>query len=817
MNQHRVLVVRALVVASLLLPVVAMPAAAVRVVSTTPVTGTSNVDTGIAPTATFSEAIQAATVVYSFLGPSNAVVPASMTYDAQRFTVTIRPTAPLAPSTRYALTIKATSLSGRTSKQASWWFTTAAEPPGNQPPTAALTMAPTSGVAPLAVTADASASTDDEGVSSYAFAWGDGTSTPPQATATATHTYASAGSFIPTVTVRDVAGASSTASATVSVSSPPTPVDNPPAASLSVAPASGVAPLDVTADASASTDDRGIASYAFTWGDGASTSPQASPTATHRYGSAGTFTVAATVTDTIGQASTTTRTVSVAAPPTVDSPPVAALSVTPSSGTAPLTVTADASTSTDDRGIASYAFSWGDGTSTEAQAGATATHTYGAAGSYTVMVTVMDTGGQATAAAKTVSVAAPSSPPPSLANTVVSLTFDDGTTGQDAAADLLASRGMRGTFYVNSGRVGFSEYLTQSQLATMQSQGHEIAGHTVSHLDLTTLSTEEAVRAVCDDRVALTGMGFTIKSFAYPFGASNSTVAQIVRDCGYNSARTVGGLSSPPYSCSGCPTGVTVPPANAYDIWTNVSVRSDTTLEILMSWVTQAENSQGGWVPLVFHHVCDGCATNAISLSQLAAFVDWLATRPPSTTVRTVDGVIGGALQGPPPPPPPPSGNLVQNPSLESASGTLPTCFQVGSYGTNTATWTRTNDARTGSFAQRVDITSYTSGDRKLVQKLDASTCAPAVTAGRTYRTSVWYKGAWSGSAFAAIVTYYRDASGVWRYWQTGPAAPPSATWAQATFTTLPVPSGATAISFGLALAGVGTLTTDDYEAYDGG
>jgi hypothetical protein len=150
-------------------------------------------------------------------------------------------------------------------------------------------------------------------------------------------------------------------------------------------------------------------------------------------------------------------------------------------------------------------------------------------------------------------------------------------------------------------------------------------------------------------------------------------------------------------------------------------------------------------------------------------------------------------------------------------SGTVPTCFQVGSAGTNSATWTRTTDAHSGTYAQRVDITSYTTGDRKLVQKQDSSTCAPAVSAGRRYATSVWYKGSWSGSAYAAIVTFYRDAAGTWRYWETGPAVSASATWAQASFTTAAVPAGATALSFGLALVGAGALTTDDYAAMDGG
>jgi parallel beta-helix repeat protein len=81
--------------------------------------------------------------------------------------------------------------------------------------------------------------------------------------------------------------------------------------------------------------------------------------------------------------------------PPPEAPPTAALSVSPSSGAAPLSVTADASGSTDadTTPIATYTFDFGDGTVVGPQAGATATHTYAAAGTYTVSVTATDTAG----------------------------------------------------------------------------------------------------------------------------------------------------------------------------------------------------------------------------------------------------------------------------------------------------------------------------------------------------------------------------------------------------------------------------------------
>ena len=94
-----------------------------------------------------------------------------------------------------------------------------APPPGNQAPTARLTLSPTSGTAPLQVSADASTSTDPEAQTlRYSFTFGDGTTVGPQPGATASHTFAAAGTYQVAVTVTDTGGLSGTATGTVTVS-----------------------------------------------------------------------------------------------------------------------------------------------------------------------------------------------------------------------------------------------------------------------------------------------------------------------------------------------------------------------------------------------------------------------------------------------------------------------------------------------------------------------------------------------------------------------------------------------------------------------
>ncbi|MBA3396245.1 MAG: polysaccharide deacetylase family protein [Deltaproteobacteria bacterium] len=405
------------------------------------------------------------------------------------------------------------------------------------------------------------------------------------------------------------------------------------------------------------------------------------------------------------------------------------------------------------------------------------------------------------------------------ATTVVSLTFDDTFADNFQVAAMAEARGMRATFYVNSGRIGQSGYMTRAQLIAMEDAGHEIAGHTISHANLSTLEPDEVRRQVCNDRLALLDAGFAITSFAYPFSAQSSTVHQIVAECGYNSGRLVGGLAMPS-SCNGCPYANRMPPPDAYQVRTNDSVKEQTTLEDLTGYVTRAEQNGGGWVPIVFHHVCAGCDSLAVSPTTLAAFLDWLEARVAlGTEVATVDQVIGGTLKagvdGPPVYSQPATGNMLQNPSLESDSNgdQLPDCWQRGGTGTNAATYSLTNVAYEGNVAQRITMTSFTSGARRLVSRQDLGTCAPAVTPGRQYTVTARY----IANSQPMFTIYYRNSSGGWVWFAQSPRLPTSSTYALGIYTTPAMPEGATAISVGLSLAGLGTLTMDAFTLAEAG
>ena len=387
--------------------------------------------------------------------------------------------------------------------------------------------------------------------------------------------------------------------------------------------------------------------------------------------------------------------------------------------------------------------------------------------------------------------------------TVVSLGFDDGYASQYAARSMLASHGMHGTFFVMSAALGQPGYMTQSQVADLAADGNEIGGHTLNHLDLAATDPAEVRRQICDDRTQLLADGFQVADFAYPYGTYNAQAEQIAQDCGYNSARTTGWYGAT------CPAPCTesIPPHDAFA--TTVVGFSDQTLPELETAVTSAE-AVGGWAQIVIHEVCDGCA---ISAATLNAFLDWLAPRAAGgTVVRTVRQVIGGpvhpAVPGPAPPAAPNGTNAVSNAGLEQDTDGdgVPDCFLLGSYGGLTATWTRTAGAHSGSYAERVDVSGYSSGDAKLIEVADAGACTPSVTPGHRYTVGTWYR----STVPVRFNAFTRNSRFAYAYWAASPTFPASPGWSLATWTTPAVPTGINGLQAGLTISANGSLTVDD-------
>lgn len=233
----------------------------------------------------------------------------------------------------------------------------------------------------LSAAFSSSGSSDPDGtIASYAWTFGDG------GTSSATnpsHDYATAGTYGVTLTVTDDDGATTSLTKQVSVSAPPV-------ASFTTS----VNGTQLSVNGSGSTDDQGVTSYAWKFGDGGTAT---GATASHTYAAGGTFDVELTVSDATGNTATSTQEVTIVAP---NAAPDAAFTVTANG----LTVNANGSASSDPDGtIDSYAWTFGDGGTAT---GATASRTYAAPGTYTVTLEVTDDDGAKDTATQQVTVSA---------------------------------------------------------------------------------------------------------------------------------------------------------------------------------------------------------------------------------------------------------------------------------------------------------------------------------------------------------------------------------------------------------------------------
>ena len=404
--------------------------------------------------------------------------------------------------------------------------------------------------------------------------------------------------------------------------------------------------------------------------------------------------------------------------------------------------------------------------------------------------------------------------------TVVTITFDDGRASNATAAQMLTAHGLRGTFFLNSGNIGKPGYLTLFQVDAMAASGQEIAGHTVNHPDLNVFTDDEIKRQVCEDRDTWLAWGFPVRDFAYPFSSASPEIEQIVHDCGYNSARSLGELrtfhvpeNATAENCALCAWAETVPPDDPMYTRAPAQVRSNWTQDELRTQVTNVtdgdgspNSGDGGWVQLTFHGLCGtDCRDITTSQSEFDEFLTWLADQQAQgkLVVLTVGDVIGGPV-APPVPGPAPT-RAVVNPDLEAAQDGVPSCWMRASYGNNKPGFSLV--PRENGVAERLVMRDYVDGEAKLLPTEDLGTCSIAVSPGQTYTIAAWY----TSTVPTSFVVQYRLSRGRWVFGALSPKFQPATAFTQAHWTLQPIPEGVTAISFGLSLSQNGELVTDDY------
>ena len=137
----------------------------------------------------------------------------------------------------------------------------------------------------------------------------------------------------------------------------------------------------------------------------------------------------------------------------------------------------------------------------------------------------------------------------------ITFSFDDGVTQDVRLVELLNKYNLRCTFNVNSELLGKEggwtakngvyvnhNKIQPSQVASLY-KGHEVAVHTLTHPNLTTLDEAQIIHQVEDDRNNLSELvGYEVFGMAYPCGGVNNDdrVAELIKThTGIRYSRTI--------------------------------------------------------------------------------------------------------------------------------------------------------------------------------------------------------------------------------------------------------------------------------------
>lgn len=202
-----------------------------------------------------------------------------------------------------------------------------------------------------------------------------------------------------------------------------------------------------------------------------------------------------------------------------------------------------------------------------------------------------------------------------LSRPLLTFSFDDAP--QSAAtigAAILEARGFRGTYFISAGLCGqdshFGPYTTEAQIADLSARGHEIACHTLMHIDCGRAGGAEIAASVEQNQQKIQFLGLpSSTTFAYPYG-DVSPQAKAVLSTRYLSSRALHhGLI-----VSGSDLNQT--PA--------IGIEGGHGEKVAMDWLDKAAHTPDGWLVLYTHDVREapspwGCTPDALArLADLA-------------------------------------------------------------------------------------------------------------------------------------------------------------------------------------------------------
>jgi peptidoglycan/xylan/chitin deacetylase (PgdA/CDA1 family) len=128
------------------------------------------------------------------------------------------------------------------------------------------------------------------------------------------------------------------------------------------------------------------------------------------------------------------------------------------------------------------------------------------------------------------------------------VTIDDGHDDSVEAIERLAACGVPTTIYIATGMIGEPGRLDVAAIRHLAAMPLvEIGAHSVHHIELEALPRHVAEREISESRAVLEQLiQQPVGSFAYPFGAYDPAIREMVIAAGYGSAAAVKGALSRP-------------------------------------------------------------------------------------------------------------------------------------------------------------------------------------------------------------------------------------------------------------------------------
>ena len=189
---------------------------------------------------------------------------------------------------------------------------------------------------------------------------------------------------------------------------------------------------------------------------------------------------------------------------------------------------------------------------------------------------------------------------------IVSVTFDDGWESvYTNGLPILQKDGIQTTQYIISGTMANNySYMSEPQIKSMEDAGHEIAAHTVTHADLTTLDDQQLTYQLAYSKQVLAKDFGPIYDFTSPYGAYNQHTLDVISKY-YRSQK----------NAEGDPTSNDLESINVKKTFSPMNITSytvrKTTTSAELKKLLQDARENNGWLVLTYHQVQDSSSNSS--------------------------------------------------------------------------------------------------------------------------------------------------------------------------------------------------------------